>query len=234
MNRPGLESVLLLPPDLERLKRFVHPLNTEFSWTLSPIDGRLQRVPVDYRPVQQELRRLVQAWFESGPNVSKLFAADPVLARAALHFPAHIVATDGATARLLYVTVPDSRNPGEPLTIALGLFLSFLLNPFNTRLRGPCAQCGKYFVMKNKRQKVYCSTRCGRTATSLAVNRKRRAREHNERLQTARKSISKWLKSTRTPIGWKEWVHRETRISKHWLTRAVRNGELKESIKRAK
>jgi hypothetical protein len=78
--------------------------------------------------------------------------------------------------------------------------------------------------------KVYCSQRCGLRHTALVVNRKRRAREHNERLETARRSAAKWAKS-RARVDWKDWISKETRITKNWLTRRVKDGELIEPVK---
>lgn len=228
MKRPASESVLLLPPDIEKLEGFVKPLNTEFFGLVMPnlpLDGRWKVIKKDYRPVQQELRRLVQAWRDSGPNVSKLFEADPILAEAAGHFRAMMIPTTGPTARLLYLTVPEDMDPIAPHTLPLSLFLDFLLNPFNTRLGGPCARCGRYFIRKNLRHKIYCSQRCGLRHTAMAVNRKRRAAEHGEKLHRARESAARWAKS-RTRTDWKDWVSRDTTISKNWLTRAARNAEL--------
>jgi endogenous inhibitor of DNA gyrase (YacG/DUF329 family) len=231
MARRKQESILLFAPDLEELKGFAEPLNTEFFWFRSPVKGGSERVLIDYRPVQKELRRLVQAWFDSGPNLIKLFNSDPIVAREAQRFRAHMIPTSTGRAKLDYLTAPEKMNPAEPLAIALGLFLDFLLNPFNERLGGPCANCGKYYVKKTKRKKtVYCSERCGHRVTSRLANKERREREHNEQLDLAKRWSMKWS-NTRTAKPWKEWVSKRTHIKKHWLTRAVRNGELVEPVK---
>jgi hypothetical protein len=225
------QSILLFAPDLEELKGFTEPLNTEFFWFRSPAKGGSERVLIDYRPVQKELRRLVRAWFDSGPNVIKLLESDPILAREARRFRAQLIPTSAGHAKLDYLTAPEKMNPAEPLATALGLFLDFLLNPFNERLGGPCAYCGKYYVKKTERKKtVYCSERCGHRVTSRLANKERRDREHNEQLELAKRWTLKWL-NAKTATPWKEWVSRRTRIKKHWLTRAVRNGELVEPVK---
>lgn len=122
--------------------------------------------------------------------------------------------------------------PGEEaLSIALGLFLSFLLNPYNDHLSGPCAYCRKYYVRKTKRQKVYCSETCGKRNTARKTNRNRRKREHLENLEIAKRSALQW-EVTKTKDDWKEWVSNRTLLSKNWLTRAVKNKELLEPIKR--
>jgi hypothetical protein len=231
MTRGKQESILLVAPDLEDLKGFIEPLNTDGFWFRSPVEDGWERVWIDYRPIQQELRRLVQAWFDSGPNVAKLLSADPVLAREAHRFRAELFPTETGRAKLTYLTAPEKMDPGEPLTVALGLFLDFLLNPFNERLGGPCALCGKYYVKKTERKKtVYCSERCGHRVTSRLANKKRRDREHKQQLKFAERWTVKWL-DAKTTKPWKEWVSSRAPIKKHWLTRAVRKGELVVPVK---
>ncbi len=230
MKRSTSGSVLLITPDLEGLRRFVEPLNTEFFRFPVPTASGWQGVLKDYRPTQRELRRLVEAWRSSGPNVEKLLQSDSVLAKAAQKFSAGLIPTKGPTARLFYLPVSESLDPADPTTTALGLFLDFLLNPFNTQLGGPCLKCGKYFVKENRRHRVYCSKRCGLRHTALEVNRKRRADDHAAKLRIVRDSILRWTRS-RTQMDWKDWVLLETRISKNWLTRRLKSGELSEPVK---
>lgn len=230
MTKRKQNSILLFAPDLEELKDFTEPLNTEYFWFRSPVKGGSERVLKDYRPVQKELRRLVQAWFDSGPNVQKLLNEDPVLAREAQRFRAHLIPTNTGHAKLDYLTAPEKMNPAEPLATALGLFIDFLLNPFNERLGGPCACCGKYYVKKTERKKtVYCSKTCGHRLTSCVANQARRDREHQKQLKLAMQWTVRWL-NAKTAVPWKEWVSKRTHLTKHWLTRAVRNEELVEPI----
>jgi len=224
------ESVLFLAPDVGSLEMFVEALNTDFYHIPIPINGGWQRHKGDYRPVQCELRRLVKAWFDSGPNVMKLFSDDPVLALAAMHCRAHLIATKTNRARVICMTVPENMPPGEPLETALGLFLGFLIDPYNEKLGGPCKHCDKFYVKKTKRQVVYCSKRCGLNHTSQSVLRKRRQQDHLATLKRAERSAAMWAK-TKTSKDWKSWVAREPLITKNFLTRAVRNGELSEPVK---
>lgn len=230
MKRTRFESVLLAQPNMDRLKDFLLALNSRsFGFDLPP-DRSWKIVRNSSHTVQRELRLLVQAWFDSGPNVKALFRSNAVLASAAQDLRAVIVANEGPTARLKIETIPVSMNAVEPLTIAHSLFLDFLLNPFNTRLGGPCAHCNQYFIRNDLRQKVYCSKRCGRKHTALEVNRNRRAREHRDKLEKAQISIAKWVKA-RTRADWKDWVSKDPTISKNWLTRRVNSDELIEPIR---
>lgn len=92
-RKHGSDAVLLFSRGLEEVEWFAACLNTEFSRADVPVEGVLQKVWMDYRPVQQELRRFVGAWFDSGPNVSKLLRSDPFLTRQALNFRAHLIPT---------------------------------------------------------------------------------------------------------------------------------------------
>jgi hypothetical protein len=205
----------LVASDIGALKRFIELLNTEDYWSASLIEGR-QRIGGDYRGIQKELRRLVRAWFRSGPNVNKLFDADPMLDRAARSFQPYSIPVKGGNLKLAFLTAPEYLPGVAPLEIALGLFLPFLLNPYNEKLGGPCKNCGSYYLKESKRKKhVYCSKRCGHRLTARLANKARREREHKKLLKLA-----------------KVWVSGRTLIKKHWLTLAVRNGEIVEPVKR--
>jgi hypothetical protein len=184
---------------------------------------RLGAETAPHNPMQRESRRLVQAWFDSDKNVGRLFEAHPLLAQEGRTFRADVVATRTGRAKLAYSSDPLLANPTDPQRIAVEDFFNFLLNPSNETLRGPCAYCGKYFANRTNRKKlVYCSETCGRRFTSRFANAKQREEQHNENLRAAKRSIARWSK-TKTKEAWKEWVFRETRISKNWLTRAAKN-----------
>ena len=231
MRRRRTEPVLIFSAGTEELEAFVTHLNTEFICVDSRVEGGTKRTLADNRFVRRELRRLVEAWIDSGPNVLKLINADPVLARAARKFWAHLVPTQKGYARLAYYPIPENLPKGSPLSAALALFMSFLLNPCNDRLGGPCGRCRNYYVKKTKRQTVYCSNGCGKRYTARRTNENRRKQEHAKQLATAQRYASQWA-TTKTELKWKDWVFRRSRISKNWLTRVVKSGELSEPIRR--
>jgi hypothetical protein len=134
-------------------------------------------------------------------------------------------------ARLTFLTVPSLIDPTSVTGIAISHFLRFLLNPFNERLGGPCANCGRYYVKKTNRQSsVYCSEKCGHRVTSRKANKTKRDKEHSEQLKRVVQWIAKW-RETRTNVPWKDWVSARTHVKRHWLTRAVNTGELVEPAK---
>ena len=219
------DPILIAPSDAIALIKFVKALNAESVEIDVPKEGGSEKLKIDNRPVRRELRRFVRAWFESGPNVERLFSNDLILGKAALEIPARILATQGAGARVTFAT---SRNDISPRGFALGLFFDFLFNPLNEKLGGPCKHCGIYYVKKTGRQLVYCSQRCGLRHTAISATRGRRAQEHLDGLEIAKRLTVEWIETSKS-IPWKEWVHsRQPTISKNWLTRAVRKGELVE------
>ena len=229
-KKPGPVPVLAGAPSLATLERFIQLLNMEDYWSASLIEGR-KKIGGDYRPIQEELRRLVGAWLRSGPDVMRLLDADPRLDRETRNYRPYFIPTRGATARLAYRAAPEYSSHAKPVEIALGQFLPFLINPYNEKLGGPCKHCGNYFVKKTERKiSVYCSEKCGHRLTSRLANKHRRDRRHERQMERAKKWIMRWC-NTKTAIPWKEWVSNQAQIKKHWLTRAVRNGELVEPAK---
>jgi hypothetical protein len=230
MTRIKQESILASSPGIPTLNQFVRLLNTKYFWKASLIEGK-QKIGGDYQPIQAEMRRLVQAWRRSGPNVIKLLDAQPEVNQAIQKSSPVFLPTNGSVGQLAYLTATEFSLTDKPLEIALGHFIQFLLNPYNEKLGGPCKQCGNYYVKKSERKKaVYCSVRCGHRFTSRLANKERRDREHEKQFKLAKKSIARW-RNAKTSKPWKEWVSIETNISKQWLTRAVEKREISEPVK---
>ena len=222
---------IIFEPAPSGIGGFVDALNSKYFYVPVRNGARWEEKPEDHRPIQTELRRFVGIWKESGFNVSKLFEAEPELARRAHNSRASLGVTDTGRLWAIIDTSPKHPFAADPPAVAIGLFLDFLLNPFNLRLRGPCAYCDKFFVKETGRKKsVYCSQLCARRFTSRLANQRRRKTEHLEQLALAKISIQKWSKA-KTKSSWKEWVSKHEHISKHWLTKALHKGELVERTK---
>jgi hypothetical protein len=230
MAKNKQKSAVYSPPGMVALNEFVRLLNTTDYWNVSLIEGK-RKIGGDYRPIQGEMRRLVRAWSVSGPNVSKLLDADVMLAYAIQNARPFFIPTNSGVAQFAYLTPSEYSSRAKPIEIALDHFIQFLLNPFNENLGGPCKYCDSYYVKKTARKRtVYCSEKCGHRLTSRSANSERRDHEHKKQLKLAKRRIAKWLK-TKTEPDWKKWVSNGTSITKHWLTRAMRNGEIEEPRK---
>jgi hypothetical protein len=206
MNIGEGATLSIYDSEKEALKDFVAVLNT-------------QSKEVDVRT----LRRLLQQWRDSGKNTNKLFALEPRLRRVGMQ--SYVTGTESPRAELISTPHLDSK---DPISVAEGRFLSFLLNTHNESLGGPCAECGEYFIKQTRRKEVvYCSQRCGRRVSSRLANRNRRQSERKEQLQLVKQSIEGWKRS-KSKLDWKEWVSREKKFSKNWMTRAMKSGEISE------
>jgi hypothetical protein len=190
-----------------------------------------QAAPIVESQIRPELRRLVTAWQESGPNLAKMLEADNVLENRIKHWRALMVPTNSGNAQLLWMPNPSDFNPASPKDMALAHFMDLLINPLWYKLGGPCRRCDKYYVKKTHRQKVYCSRRCGSVTTALETNRKRRSKDHEEKLHRARTAAQEWS-AIDTRLPWKQWVSRKASISIKWITRAENKREIGEPIKR--
>jgi hypothetical protein len=209
MRLPNRKSVLLLEPSVDDLKSTCYVLNTKEPARLC-----------------SELRRLVKAWLESGPDLKKMLEADKVLSRNVRHGRTLLVATGGGRGHLLWLPNPPCSSPASWDYQALAMFMDLIVHPYWEKLGGPCARCGDYYIKKTRRQKVYCSQRCGSATTAIPATRRKRAEEHAEKLRRAQVASAEWI-TTRTKDGWKDWTSSHTGITMHWLTRAVSNGELR-------
>jgi hypothetical protein len=173
-----------------------------------------------------ELQRLVNAWFASGPNLKKMLHADRDLWGAVQNsWTSLYVPTETGRAHIVLFPEGPGENRESSEDEARRLFAALTLNPQNNLLAGPCARCGNYYLKKTRRQKVYCSQRCGTAATALSAVSKKRAGEHAQRLSSARTALSAW-KPTSDEQGWKKAISRRTRLSVQWLSRAANKGEL--------
>jgi hypothetical protein len=210
------------PPDRKSLSRAVlvgEPSRKDLEEICEVLNSKTMRESV-------ELRRLVTAWFKSGPNLQKMLHSDFVLWEAvqnawtSLYLPAR---NGRAYLALFPKNSGDDKERVE--TEAHLLFAALTLNSQCNLLAGPCARCGVYYLKKTRRQKVYCSQRCGSAATALPAVRKKRAAEHGRKIALARAVLSR-LKPTRDETRWKAGVSKRTGLSVKWLSRAANQGEI--------
>ena len=182
----------------------------------------------------QNLRRYIEAWKASGPDLLTFSTQHPemwISVKAKWERqPLVLFPTSRAMALLL---LPRERMLSAE-EAALYFFITLILNPLWERLGGPCLRCGRYYVAQTARKnKAYCSRSCGTHATALAATKQRRNKEHADKLRQAAEAIRKWEKSSRK-ADWKVFVARRGHITSRFLTRAVNNGQLKPPTKREK
>lgn len=187
------------------------------------------RTPAELR---SQLRRLVEAWHRSGPNLERMLKENQTLFHRIRVGRTFLLPTNTGKGHLFWLPSPRDVEVTSWEHQALAHFMALVVNPQWHKLGGPCYRCRKYYVKKTLRQKAYCSRRCGSISTALATMRRKRAKEHWDKLERAQKALERWT-SVRTEGSWKEWVAVETDITVRWLTRAVNAGGLKAPPMRA-
>lgn len=105
---------------------------------------------------------------------------------------------------------------------AIHFFVALTLHPNQEKLAGPCERCGKYYLMKTRRRRIYCSKICGTRTTAGVCNNDRIRRERADKLKRAIAALKDLdPKST----DWKHSVSKlRPNISSKFLTRAVGEG----------
>lgn len=108
---------------------------------------------------------------------------------------------------------------------ALSMFVTLVVHPDLDKFSGPCPRCSKFYLKKSAKQKVYCSQRCGKDRNALQATRKRREKEHRDKLKRAGAAIEKWRPSLAWQ-NWKRFVESETGLTRRFLRRPLNKGEL--------
>lgn len=192
-----------------------------------------------------ELKRLVEAWNNSGRNLARMLESHSELYPYIYHDNGTspfqgILVVDGSglaigISALIGVNrwvLPEHRS----IDLARQMFIELLINPQRELLSDkPCARCGRYYCKKTARQKVYCSRKCGKDGTAAYATKKRLRAERQNKLLVAAGEAQKWT-SARTKEDWKRWVSKQAAgrhegLTPKFLTRAVNKGELTEPTK---
>jgi hypothetical protein len=198
---------------LDALERFVRILN----------EG-INEIPVSEETLAV-LRQLIQDWFDSGKNVTKLFASRPMLKE--VGFLTFVRDTASSEVEVIHTPNTDSN---DPETFADALFLNFLINPHHGSLRDRCAYCDRYFINGTRRKIVrYCTKECGKQFTSRLANQKRREKEYAKNLKLVTRAIQN-LSPRESGISWKKTISEKTGISKRWITLAIQKKIIAEPV----
>jgi hypothetical protein len=226
-----------LSPWYLEIEAVVDALNGKELRSLLVSEGPGSRKHGDYDQKLREtppiLRKIVHAWWNSGPNLQKFRLTNPTVSADADSFLSriHVELYWGISGNADFLhTVLDE--PGStPYEEAIRFFLLLITNPYANKLAGPCARCGNYYLKKRASQKVYCSRRCGNATTATVRTREQRIQNHADKLLRSRAAIQKWTR-TRTKLDWKQWVsRREPDITPKFLTRAVNKDELRAPVR---
>jgi hypothetical protein len=176
--------------------------------------------------MENELRRLVEAWKRSGPNVRKLFEQEPGLAAFSKRSQIVFYPTDTGRGYLEWSPSDVVEGVSSPKDVARDRFMTLITSPNWEALGGPCLCCKDYFIRMVDRPRVYCSARCGARVSAVVAVKTKRERDHAEKVKAAQSLIEKWKEKKRRE-DWKVWITSDVRFTNRWLTRAVNRGDLK-------
>jgi hypothetical protein len=170
--------------------------------------------------MQIELRRLIDLWISSGPNVRKMFRREPALDIRVQQGKTIFYPLPGGRGYLEWIPIPAKATTLAPQNQALEYFMTLITNPLWEMLGGPCPCCEDFYLKKTKRRRVYCSRRCSSTATAVPSVSRKRQMVQADRIRCAQDAISEWSKAKRSH-PWKDWVSSRTGYNVKWITRAV-------------
>jgi len=213
--------------DLENLKTVCTCLNLR-KRALALLSGKREfgGSPDELATFSQSLRALVQEWSSSGPNTEVMKQRNPSLWERIEHVTVSIKPMKNGAVKIEPLGIPrENQGLADAESLLYAFFLMLIMNPLWERLGGPCARCNNFYIKMTRRQKVYCSKRCGKLSTSVDCNRKRRHAQHLEKVEKTQESIAKWLAS-KSKRNWKRWVSEKTGFTANWLTRSLNAGEI--------
>jgi hypothetical protein len=225
-NRPlGYEPY----PELAyaQMYNLVHALNGVkirlSSGSASKKRNNVRRYPSDS---QDDLRRLVRGWMESGPDLIKMFKKEPELERQIRYGRTRFYPVHDGRGYLDWISEITGDPQPRYKDQALRDFLMLITNPQWELLGGPCARCGDFFLKKTRRPRVYCTRKCSSAITAVQAVNQHRKKKHAEKIEIAQRAIGKYSEKKRR-LAWKEWVSNQTGYTKRWITRAVNKGDLR-------
>jgi uncharacterized Zn finger protein (UPF0148 family) len=185
-----------------------------------------KKIPTAMTVSQKQLHRLVRTWLDSGPDLLEMFKKELDLEPLVRCGETRFYPVRGGRGHLDWSPVVREALPHCYDRQALKDFMILIANPKWKMLGGPCKRCGSYFLKTTKRKKIYCSRSCGAKQTAHEAVKRRREKEHSEKLVLAAKAGREWGEKKRRET-WMEWVSREARVSDRWITRAVNRRELR-------
>jgi hypothetical protein len=210
----------------QNLRALVKALNkTQIKVTTAKDRGESRVHRLELSSQQVELRRLVENWMKSGPNLEKMFKEEPGLARRAKYGRTTFWPTGSGRGYLDWEAYPTETGPRSLNDLALSDFMTLITNPDWELLGDPCTRCGDYYLKKARRRTKYCSRKCSSKETATASTKSWRQEQQADKIRCAQESIDEWCKVKRRE-AWKKWVSRKTKLTDRWLTRAEHNGKI--------
>jgi hypothetical protein len=186
--------------------------------------------------VRDELRKLFAEYRQSGPNLLKMMAAHRDLEEKLRDlWEVRYVFTSSGFANLDLSPRPVPLNEyDDPKHRATLIFSKLIINREWAKLSGPCSRCNKYFVRQRRsfrtKENVYCSRECSGAATATASMKAKHDAEYAAKLKDAEDAAPRWKPSGK--VSFRDFIHKETGLTKTWITQAIKAGKLREAKSR--
>lgn len=198
------------------------PLFDTVRFVLSVLNG--EHKDESSLAMQVELRRLVELWLASGPNLVKMRQHHPDLVPPSLQVSTYPL-PDGRLAVTYLAAAGDEDE--QPVTTARMIFWSMLLTPECLNLGGPCeCGCGEFFLRKGKYDQTFIKGHASRKSASKFMQEKQAAKRA-PRIRAVKRALAKF-QDEKVRGDWKEFVEVEANVTINTLTRWVEKGWIQE------
>lgn len=137
-------------PDLARsqMHGLVYALNGAKS-RISRADGSAKSRTIRWGlENHKELRRLVQTWMDSGPDLIEMFKKEPELALLIRYGKTRFYPMHDGRGHLDWIPEINSTEQSSYNKQALQDFMILITNPLWRLLGGPCVRCGDYYLKR--------------------------------------------------------------------------------------
>jgi hypothetical protein len=207
---------------------------------ISLLNGVVQNEQIDPHSTDQ-LRQLANAWIAANYTLDRWPKpyADELIEQVK---PAHFLLIQSESQPPQFL--PIGRAHGDPSedqesedilkqrgnAEAYRLFATFITSSYYADLH-KCERCKNYFVnMRGHRNKKYCSIKCAHHQSAVKATKERFLRERREkidRVEAAFVTLGGRRDRLQLLPKWKEWVANKAAVDVRFVTRVVRENELK-------
>lgn len=172
--------------------------------------------------LQQVLGRFLESWAEAGYDFEKwpLRGEFETLMR---HTVPQYIQARGGGGPVHVLRVFEEGKPAAGRAVVL--FHELITSPAYNRV-GQCPRCNDFFAKeKAYANRIYCSQRCASADTAQKAVQARREQERKERIASVRQTAEKFSKLSaerRARLNQRDWIHRQTGLSKKLVTMILR------------
>jgi hypothetical protein len=182
------------------------------------------------------IARIIGSWVDAGCHVQKWESKNPEMAyalgkRLEDWRVRMVFREDGRRGPLLLGAFPfREENPLERANtdrrFALDEFAVFLIAAAPRAEIGRCDRCGRFYWNRwGHTNKRFCARQCSQRQTAIEGQAKMASRQRQEKNRRIRATLKALIDTKPRTADWRAWVAERARVSKNYLTRALRRGD---------